>query len=155
MVENKVYEEGDLIPCGEAVVLQGEEGKYTFKCTVADLARDNTNVLRGTEAAGTTTGPDPEKNYKFYALSNGSRGIGFYYMKENGAAFESGAHMAYLAIDSETATNFIGFFDTDAITSTSSRTTDANAPAYNIAGLRVSDNYRGMVIINGVKSIRK
>ena len=36
LVENKVYEEGDLIPCGEAVVLQGEEGKYTFKCTVAN-----------------------------------------------------------------------------------------------------------------------
>lgn len=36
-----------------------------------------------------------------------------------------------------------------------SETADANAPAYNLAGQRAGKDYKGVVIVNGKKVLRK
>lgn len=142
-----------IIPAGCGVILEGAE--KTYKLYVSEETPVNPeNLLRGTDEEEKIA-DDP--NYKFYALSNGSKGVGFYFMVDGGAAFTNAAHKAYLAVekDGTTEANFIGLFDTDGIDQMVVRKADADAPAYNLAGQRVSDNYRGVVIVNGVKSIRK
>ena len=76
-------------------------------------------------------------------------------MAEGGAAFTNGAHKAYLAIPAtnSNANNSAFILDgTDGIESIATPTT--NGPAYNLAGQRVGENYKGVVIVNGKKVMK-
>lgn len=152
------YEEGQLIPAGEAVVIYAlVEGDYTFK--VADgsgLTKDDTNMLSGTDEE---TAVENDDTYYFYKLSLDSNGknVGFYWGAENGVAFTNGAHKAYLKVTKENAANAKGFVfggDATGVKSITTVKADAHAPLYNLAGQRVGNSYKGIVIQNGKKYVK-
>lgn len=149
---SKTYSAGAVIPAGTAVLLQANAGQYAFDVTTEAGEADANNVLKGTDEATETTG-----GTVYYAFQNGAKGYGFYWMKEAGAAFTNGAHKAYIAYTpagEAPAKDFLGFGKATAIGKVVT-VENANAPAYNAAGQRVSNDYKGLVIKNGKKYISK
>ncbi len=162
LAESKKYEAGSKIPAGEAVVLKGAAGEYTFLVTSTNEPKDADNMLKGSDEAEMTT----DGNY-YYALQakskDGKHGPGFYWMNSTGAAFENGAHKAYMALDEKFAeAQSVGdaksfyLFD-EAMTGISSigAETDDRTEMYNLNGQRVDRGYKGFVIKNGKKFLKK
>ena len=145
----------DIIPAGCAVILEGEANvTYVFEPTDEEGTAP-TNLLRGFDEDHLTTGEYAGDSYLFYALSAKNGVVGFYWMNEDGLPFTSEAHKAYLAIPQEStsgAANFLSFDVADGI----QNVTVANraGAAYNLGGQRVDDNYKGIVIVDGVKIMR-
>ena len=145
----------DIIPAGCAVILEGEQGEYTFVQTSEEGAAVE-NLLRGTDETEMIT-PEDDQDYKYYKLSVKNNVVGFYFGANNGAAFENEAHKAYLAVPVSQANGVNCFtFDNasgiDNIQTTSQQTGKA---VYNLSGQRVNDSYKGVVIVNGKKVLRK
>ena len=162
LAESKTYASGSKIPKGEAVVLKGAPGEYTFKVTSTPQQKDADNMLKGSDEAEMTTGG----NY-YYALQakskDGKHGPGFYWMNSTGARFENGAHKAYLALDEKFAgAQAVGgakeFYLFDEVTTGISGIDAASADhteMYNLNGQRVDRGYKGVVIKNGKKIVIK
>ena len=103
LINVKTYGEGDIIPKGTGVVLQSTESSvYKFATTNTTGSAATGSMMRGSDEAAQTTGGD-----KYYMLSlnrdSDPNSVGFYYGKENGAAFTNGAHKAYLAVPANEA----------------------------------------------------
>lgn len=152
------YEEGQVIPAGEAVVVYAlEPGDYVFK--VADgsnVKLDDTNMLFGTDEEKAIENDDAYYFYKLSLDSNGNN-VGFYWGAEDGAAFTIGAHKAYLKVTKENAANAKAFVfggDVTGMKAITTVKTDTNAPLYNLAGQRVGKSYKGIVIQNGKKYVK-
>ena len=162
LAESKTYASGSKIPKGEAVVLKGAPGEYTFKVTSTAEPKDADNQLKGTDEAKETTGG----NY-YYALQakskDGKHGPGMYWMNSTGAPFENGAHKAYMALDEKFAeAQAVGgakeFYLFDEATTGISGIDAASADRtemYNLNGQRVDRGYKGVVIKNGKKIVIK
>lgn len=93
----------------------------------------------------------------------GSKPLGFYWGAENGAPVNSGnAHKAWLVLAKGTAAKGFVFCPPDDLDTPTAiegiRTDDAadgNAPMYSISGQRVGASYKGIVIQNGRKFIKR
>ena len=103
-VENglvKVINGKKYAPADMPLVLQAAEGTYelTFRDDVAPI--DVESQLHGSDEATMTDVIVPGE-YKYYGLSldaeNNVNMVGFYWIANNGAAFENGAHKAFLAV---------------------------------------------------------
>lgn len=161
LVASRIYSTNDIIPKGEAVVLYATPGQYTFPVCSSSLGRDADNLLRGSDDDVLTTGGDI---YYFFGV-NKSGDVGFYLGKADGSAFTNKAHKAYLPLTKSESgagtatskafllsglpfTTAIGKIHYDGGSLT-------EGPAYNLAGQRVGKDYKGIVIINGRKVLRK
>ncbi|MCD7713750.1 MAG: leucine-rich repeat domain-containing protein [Prevotella sp.] len=125
------------------------------------------NMLLGSEEATETTGPNGEtEGYKFYKftyediVSGVYTGLGFYWDQDNGAAFESAAFKAWLAVPDNTADAKISSFVLGEDNTTGIRSVDSSKPEsdaiYNLQGIRVNDMSRpGIYIVGGKKVIKK
>lgn len=150
---------GEVIPAGEAVVLNGEAGTYDFEVVATTTATaDADNQLLGTDAE---TQLSADANSLFYGLSLNAKkeanSVGFYWINADGSAFTNGAHKAYLKI-TKTATAAKGYLfngTTDGINDINAEEEKADGAIYNIEGQRVGNDYKGIVIINGKKVIKK
>ena len=103
---------------------------------------------------------EADANSYFYKLSLNEAeelsSIGFYWGYTDGAAFTNKAHKAYLKVAKSAEAKFYRFDgETTAIETIQAAQPDANAPMYNVAGQRVSKNYKGVVIQNGRKYVVK
>jgi hypothetical protein len=146
---SKTYDAGDVIPAGEAVVLQANAGTYEFVVTTEAGEADESNALRGSDEAEQTTGGDV-----YYALSlKDGANIGFYWMAEGGAAFTNGAHKAYLALTNTRVKGFaIGLEDdATAIETIANGQQTTEGAIYNVAGQRLNKAQKGVNIVNGKK----
>ena len=162
LAESKTYASGSKIPKGEAVVLKGAPGEYTFKVTSTAEPKDADNQLKGSDVKEPTTG-----GTYYYALQakskDGKHGPGFYWMNSTGDPFENGAHKAYMALDEKFAeAQAVGgakeFYLFDEATTGISGIDAAPADRtemYNLNGQRVDRGYKGVVIKNGKKILRK
>lgn len=160
LAESKTYEAGMTIPEGEAVVLKGSPGKYRFAVTSTTEENDANNKLKGSDSAEKTSG-----GTLYYALTlnkqNDPKSVGFYWMNETGTAFTNGAHKAYLALDgslgggAQAKSSYLFSEVTTDINSAEAVAHDAIQKGYNLNGQRVSQGYRGFVIVNGRKYIAK
>ncbi len=149
---SKTYVAGKVIPAGTGVVLQGGQGTYDFVITTEAGEEDANNALRGTDEAALTT-----DGGVFYALStkNGSN-VGFYWMRNDGAAFTNGAHKAYLALPSSGVKGFAFGLEDDATaieTIVDGQQTTEGA-IYNLAGQRINKMQKGINIVNGKKILK-
>ena len=149
---SKEYVAGMVLPRGTAVILNAAPNTYNFVVTNKDGVKDEDNVLRGTDHPVKTTNGDV-----YYAFTDGDQGYGFYWMNPTGAAFKNGAHKAYLPYkNSAGAKGFVGFDTTTSINDEPHfDTTIDESPIYNLSGQRVDKDYKGIVIINGKKYLRK
>ena len=166
-IENKELAEvtlgsnnGSFIPCGCPVILRGTPGSTVTlkgKKKSVDGETFDDNMLRGTDEEESCELADAD--YLYYQLSAKDGEIGFYWGAEEGAPFTNGAHKAFLALTPDQAAQAPAFFFNGTATSITSVTTNVmivlNAPMYNLSGQRVDKSYRGIVIQNGVKVIKK
>lgn len=154
--ESKTYNEGELLPADEAVVLEGAQGAYTFNYAATEETKDESNVLKGTDEATTLN----EEGYKYYVLSvkgGDPATIGFYFQNEGGTVLNNGAHKAYLQVaDAAEAKTFYALNGGEA-TAISGVATDkvASNEAFDLQGRRVENPVKGLYIMNGKKVVVK
>ena len=100
-------------------------------------------------------------NCYFYKLAyddyTAKTGLGFYWGAENGAAFTAKTNGAYLAVSKSTSAKSAFRFDgtTTAISAINTENAKTGNAVYNIQGQCVGANYKGLVIVNGKKIIKK
>ncbi len=156
------YTAGTTVPAGTALVLQGDEGTYSYAITSTGEEAVSGNLLYGSESEVTTYVPDATAdNYYFYKLADGEDGLGFYWDQTDGAPYTSGANKAWLAILKTEATNvkFLSFGSeedgTTGIQAVSTSHADSDA-IYTLQGVRVNNmNQKGVYIVGGKKIIVK
>ena len=129
-----------IIPAGEAVVLQGAEGYYSFVPTISTPSLGN-NELKGTAEPLTATGAE-------YVLAEKDGVVGFY--QAEGTIPAGKAYIEYAGAGVK------GFFFGDAtgLTQTLSQGEGEPATVYDLIGRRVERVQKGMYIINGKKVIK-
>ena len=154
---NEAFAEGQTIPAGTGVLLNGNPGTYTFNVSSEAGTPVADNWLKGSDEKATTEGG--ERYYMLSLDANSTAGsVGFYWGAPNGGAFTNGAHKAYLCVKSgvagaKTCYRFDG--QTTAIDGTrADKPTTADGAVYNLAGQRVDRSYKGVVIKNGKKYIQ-
>ena len=150
LVVSTEYTEDDVIPAGEAVVLQGTANEdYLFMPVKGTYTPDANNLLKGSDEAATTVG-----NGKFYALSAKGGKVGFYWMVDGGGAFTNGAHKAYLLLPSSDVKSYT-FEEDDATGIETIESAVEDGAIYNVAGQRVGKMQKGINIVNGKKILKK
>lgn len=156
---SKSYEAGRKISAGTAVVINAQPGNYEFLSTTNKGSSDSNSMLSGTD---TEAVPEADANSYFYRLSTNQAGeigsVGFYWGTEDGTAFTIGAHKAYLKAAKDATGGAKAYLFSDDPTGIDTLETTEKAakqPMYNLAGQQVGDNYKGIVIVNGKKVIKK
>ena len=156
------YTESDRVPANTGLLIKAKaaEGTYPIIIINSTAQTPNDNYLKGSVNGGLTEG----EGCLFYMLSYDHEGknLGFYWGEEDGAAFESGAGKAYLALPQAVASQVRGFVLDGTTTGISGVTTEANnAPAavYSLTGVRMGTSTDGLpagiYIVNGKKVLVK
>ena len=144
----KLADVGNIIHKSEAVILKATGSDITLMPSCNKTAASTENVLEGTDVATTLSANQ-------YALSLGQNGVGFYLW--NGKSI--GANKAYLTLDEALGVKSLKFrFDdepgTTGIKAPSTSPKGESPATYDLNGLRVGKDYKGIVIRNGKKVIR-
>ena len=143
----KLTDVGNIIHQSEAVILKATGSDITLMPSCNKAEASTGNALEGTDVAMTLGAND-------YALSLGQNGVGFYLWDGK----EIGANKAYLTLDSPTmAKAFTFMFDDGETTAIEQPAINGkqSGDTYNLNGVRVNDNYKGIVIRNGKKIYQK
>ncbi len=138
---------GSIIHASEAVILKATGSSITLMPSCNKAEASTGNALEGTDVAKTLGANE-------YALSLGQKGVGFYLWE--GKAI--GANKAYLTLTASAgAKAFIFQFDDGESTAIEQPTINGkqSGDTYNLNGVRVNDNYKGIVIKNGKKVYQK
>lgn len=151
-----------VFPANGGILVKGNENdvvKFYAVASTTAASTIGTNYLvgSGNDDLPITVGTD-DKKYVFSWDGSNPSTVGFYKAEGNGTL---GAHKAYLDLSEAPgkAGEFLSFnFDeeeTDGIGKVANANFDANAQVYNLAGQKVGANYKGIVIVNGKKVVRK
>ena len=141
------FKEVQQAPANTGLLLKGE-GEFEVP-VIASADAVETNYLVGVMEE------TPIEVANNYVLMNGDSGVGFYKVSAEGFTVRAGS--AYLSLPAISAKMFIGF-DGDtatAIQGVDAAKADKDAPAYNLAGQRVSGQYKGIVVRGGHKIVIK
>lgn len=140
---------GSLINSNNGVIITSPESIVNYFTTNAFVLDDcEDNMLRPSSA-------EMKGDFKFYKLAYGDiekkTGLGFYYGAEDGAAFESKAGLAYLAVPTASAGAKAYTFAGES-TSVSMPTISTDAKTiYNLNGQRLSSLQKGINLVDGKK----
>ena len=144
-----------VIPANTAVVLKGEEGKYTLTAAYGTANVTANNALFGYAVR------TPETDYNgIYALADKSAGVAFYPLADSNYIYNYAAGKAYLNVnklDTGSEVRSFALFDDDnatAIETLPGQDVDAESVAYDLSGRRVQKVQKGLYIVNGKKVIR-
>ena len=140
-----------VVPAGKAVLLQGEVGK-DFTLTPATESADNTFDTDLIPSDGTVT---TEGNLYYAFTDKVGNKPGFKLVANN---VTIPAKRGYLKLKDASAAKFFSFDGGDGTTGIGSieqNLIPANATIYNLAGQRVSKDYKGVIIVNGKKMVNK
>ena len=143
-----------IIPANAGVILAADKGAtasiaYTSSAATADM---DGNALGGTTAR-TLTATLKGGNTYFYAFQNTTNTFKQY----TGEYFP--ANKAYVVSNAQLSRGIsMDFGETTGISNVDVNANDnfdVNAPMYNLAGQKVGKSYKGIVIVNGKKVVRK
>ena len=140
----------DDAPAMTPVVIHASEGSYTMTKKATATSDVTENILQSSD--GTQVG---DGNGNYYVLGITSKGVGFGKLA-SGVTLAKGK--AYLVPTSPSGflTFVIGDEDeTTTINAVDAAGMDDDAPVYNLAGQKVGKDYKGVVIVNGRKVVRK
>ena len=144
----KLADIGNIIHKKEAVILRASQSDITLMPSCNKAAASTESILEGTDV-------EKELETNQYALSLGQNGVGFYLWDGK----KIGANKAYLSLDRMAqAKAFTFMFDngtTTAIESLTPALSEDEGAIYNLNGIRVNGNYKGIVIKNGKKMYNK
>ena len=135
-----------VVEAGKAVILKGK-GNYILEAS-SEAAKVKETGLKASD--GNMTGAD-----YIYCLANKSKGVGFYRV-ETGVQIPK--NKAYLEINAPTSAKYysIGIGgNTTGIQAIQQNSVKANGIMYSLSGQRVGKDYKGIVICNGKKMIKK
>lgn len=143
---------GSLINSNNGIIITSPESIVNYFTTNAFVLDDcEDNMLRPSSAEMTG-------DFRFYKLAYGDfaskTGLGFYYGAENGAAFESKAGLAYLAVPTASAGAKAYTFGETTSVSMPTVSTDAKV-IYNLNGQRLSSLQKGINLVDGKKILVK
>lgn len=151
---------GYYVPANTGVLINAIDASvtyYTVTNKTVNAIEEVFNMLYPASKAMSELGD----SYYFYKLAyddySAKTGLGFYWGADNGAAFTAKTNGAYLAVPKSSGSAKSGFrFDgtTTGVNTINAKTT-TNDVIYNIQGQRVGANYKGLVIVNGKKMMRK
>ena len=152
---NISYNTVEKAPAGTGLILGGKQGNYDVPVIDAAPALSSTNLLQSTAAGAYTILDEDEDKDKVYVFGKIGSDIGFVKGK---AGYVIVANKAYLRLTNELAAkgfNFIGLpgSETDGINKVN--TLVETGVRYNLAGQRVGNDYKGIVIVNGRKVVIK
>lgn len=170
----KVYDPGDEVVADIALLwkstseLDAEKwftvealssGGATASWPVDGESQAYTTLLNGSQTGGTTTYWGSKRDdYYYYKLSynNSGENLGWYFAAEEGAAFESDAHKAWMFIKkSPGARSFIRMFDEPTgVNEVISKKEDVKGTYYDLSGRRVTNPTKGLYIVNGKKILK-
>ncbi len=146
----------DEVPAGEGMLIRAMsdlDAEKTFYVPHKASASPIENAMKRGE--GTAVAYHPSDYIYNYVLSGGSNGVGFY--QANGETVPT--NRAYLQSTAALAKGFVINYDdeegeeTDGIKAVSTKV--ENGVRYNLAGQKVGADYKGIVIVNGKKYLRK
>ena len=146
---SRVYD----VPAGTGLLLIGETGNYEVPITTS--ASCYSNFLKGVTTATTIT--PTSDGYNNFILANGTNGIGFYPVGEEGTL---AAGKAYLQLPSSvsSAKGFSLSFE-DETTGISDNyeveILNSDAAVYDLQGRKVKNPTKGLYIVNGKKVVIK
>lgn len=138
-----------IVPANTAVLLKGDAKDYTLTVAEGEPATVDTDLK---VADGTKTGAN-----NIYCLANKNNGVGFYQVANT---VTIPANKAYLEIGTPVTTPAkyysIGIGgNTTGIQAIQQNGVKADGIMYSLSGQRVGANYKGIVICNGKKMIKK
>lgn len=136
------------VPKYQGVIIKGTKGNHkaeVIKSTAEDYTDNKLQVSNGNNIQNV------------YVLYNGTKGVGFYKLA-SGKSLEKGkCYLNPSDVPASSPAKLSIGIDGEGTTGISDINAAESAPkaAYNLNGSRVSDSYKGIVIINGKKVIRK
>lgn len=147
-----------VIPAETPVIFKGEKGDYELKTSLSTPTRVERNLLQGSLTDKILNAP----NTKYYKLSQGADGVGFYFDMPDGKILSSAARKAYFPMSSEDALSSGFLLEDDFVTAIVNEHigSDSDAKVYGIGGKYVGtmkdfDSLpAGIYIINGRKMIK-
>ncbi|MCQ2128719.1 MAG: hypothetical protein MJZ08_04730 [Bacteroidaceae bacterium] len=141
----KLTSVGSFIHKGEPVLLKGASSQYTLMPMANGDEATEKNSLEGTEEGKTNCEPN------VYALSYGQAGVGFY----KWAGKDIAANKAYLIYTASAKALSFEFNGEPSGIESISDNANINASMYNLKGMKVDKNYKGIVVNKGKKYIVK
>ena len=133
-----------IIPADEAVILKATQTQVYLPYTTETATKSKDNKLLGTDEE-TTLGTND------YALSYGQNGVGFYLW--NGKSID--AHKAYLTLPSGAKAFTFEFSDEPSGIKETFEPYNLTTETYNLNGMRVGKDYKGIVVVRGKKYMKK
>lgn len=156
VIPSVTFNAGDVIPAGEAVILEGAEGNYDFQIVANPSTElDDANVLHGETENGFTSYGAATMSWWYYLLADGPKGIAFYWGADNGAAFPCQDGRAYIALPAGSNAKVLLFGGEATGIKTIDKANVENGAVYNLNGQRVNPTQRGIYIVNGKKVVLK
>ena len=159
---------GTTVPHGTGVIVKGTANTdyyptiYSATATTArGLSAVAENMLHGTDTEAMQSNGD---GYYFKLTNHATKGVGFYWGEDEGAAFTNKAHKAYLFLPAEMAPASISdipfsSMEEDGVTLVeevrSTETQNMTKSVYDLKGRRVDAKGKGLRIVNGKKLIMK
>ena len=146
-----------ILPANTPVLLNAETASkdYCFTSTGTVPNAAPSDLQKGAMTGVYSTGYVPANSY---VLQNGADGLGFYKVTEDNP-IGIGAYRAYLTPGQNAEARMISIVFNDDMTTGIGNITSAPSKdegvAYNLAGQRVANGYKGLVIKNGKKYIIK
>ncbi len=140
----------NAIPGNTAVVVKANDGTY-------DLGRgDETTTIENNDLKFSNNNTNVTKAFSVYVLSKQGNGCGFYPVKVNDTIAPFKGFLTVNTASTVAAKPFYAIGNTTTgIINTMEENKNVEDVHYNLAGQRVDNNYKGLVIVNGHKVIRK
>lgn len=164
------YNEGDVVPAGEALVLQGAQGIYTARAAASSEAKtaypENLLVAeytpQDTKFLTSYDNANADDYYYYKLTTKDGANFGWYYGAADGAPFlMSSKERAYLVIEKDVAAQITAFTldDMEDGETTSIEAVETSKEEdiriYDLQGRRVEKATRGLYIVNGKKVMVK
>ena len=140
------------VPANTGIVIKGAEGTVNVPVLVGDADATTGNMLKAATGAETGNGAG-----NYYVLGKNSSDVVGFGPLANGVTLAKGK--AYIDGAGLTAKNFlpIDFSDeeNEATSIKAVETAEVSGTVYNLAGQKVGKDYKGIVVVNGKKVVRK
>lgn len=150
---------GDILPHATAVIVKGTPNMVYTLDVKNTQKTSGSSVLRGSDDAVSTKLDGDADGSKYYMFGKGNDGLGFYYAKADGSAFDNSEHRAYLCLNSTLAAKGFTLVLPDGtniptgvgpVNGAREASADGKSAAwYDLSGRQVERNAKGLYIHKG------